>query len=138
MSIFKRNNIDIYIKVVGAIGKGSKFIIYKIKKGNEINQQITDFYVDKTRNWCILNATTQALYSINELYPDCNITIYSNNLYLVNTFNHKWINKWKTNGWLTTKNTTVKNKELWQEILNLLNGHKSQFKYQKEIEILKF
>lgn len=135
MSIFKRNNIDIYIKVVGAIGKGSKFIIYKIKKGNEINQQITDFYVDKTRNWCILNATTQALYSINELYTDCNITIYSNNLYLINAFNHKWINKWKTNGWLTTKNTAVKNRELWQEILNLLNGHKNQFKYQKEIEI---
>lgn len=48
------------------------------------------------------------------------LDIYSDSAYVVNSIKNKWINKWRLNGWKTLSNTDVKNKDLWQELLNLL------------------
>lgn len=134
MRMFKKKNMDIYVEVDGAIGEGGKHVTYKIKKGNDIDKQISEFRVDKTRNWCTLNATTQALQSINELYPNCELKIYSSNLYLINSFNQNWIDRWQINGWLTAKNTPVKNANEWKYLLFLMENHKTTFIYSKKVK----
>ena len=134
MRMFKKNNIDIYVEVNGAIGKGGKQVTYKIKKGKDIDKQTSEFCVNKTRNWCTLNATIQALKLINDLYPNCELKIYSSNLYLINSFNQNWIDRWQINGWLTAKNTPVKNASEWMYLLSLMENHKTTFIYSKKVK----
>lgn len=47
--------------------------------------------------------------------PELQITITTDNKYLYNAATI-WIDKWKTNGWITTKNTSVIHKSLWEEL----------------------
>ena len=35
----------------------------------------------------------------------------------------QWINNWKKNNWKTSTKKDVKNKELWQELDNLMDYH---------------
>ena len=37
------------------------------------------------------------------------------------------VEKWIKSGWKTGKNVEVKNQDLWQELLNLLNGNIYKF-----------
>ena len=49
------------------------------------------------------------------------IEINSDSSYVVNAFNQNWVEKWKENGWITGKDKSVKNVDLWLEIMNLMN-----------------
>lgn len=57
---------------------------------------------------------------INEEYE-----IYSDSAYVVNSINNNWIYKWRLNGWKTSKGDDVKNRQLWEECMNLLSILKS-------------
>ncbi len=46
-----------------------------------------------------------------------NVRILTDSAYVVNAINQRWIKKWINNGWITSKNTPVDNKDLW-EIIN--------------------
>ena len=41
--------------------------------------------------------------------------ILSDSAYVVNSINNNWIEVWKQNGWRTTKQEDVKNRDLWEE-----------------------
>ena len=47
--------------------------------------------------------------------------IYSDSAYVVNSINNNWIDRWRLNGWKTSKGDNVKNVELWMECLKLLS-----------------
>lgn len=47
--------------------------------------------------------------------------IYSDSAYVVNSINNNWIDRWRLNGWKTSKGDDVKNIELWMECLKLLS-----------------
>lgn len=47
--------------------------------------------------------------------------IYSDSAYVVNSINNNWIERWRLNGWKTSKGDDVKNVELWMECLKLLS-----------------
>ena len=42
--------------------------------------------------------------------------LYSDSAYVVNAINNHWIEKWKENDWMTTKQSDVKNKDLWEKL----------------------
>lgn len=44
---------------------------------------------------------------------------------MVNSINNKWIDAWQKNGWKTTKNEDIKNKDLWEELNYLRNQARS-------------
>lgn len=48
--------------------------------------------------------------------------IFSDSAYVVNTINNNWLEKWKMNGWKTTKGRDVKNRELWEEMNELIGN----------------
>lgn len=48
--------------------------------------------------------------------------IFSDSAYVVNTINNNWLEKWKMNGWKTTKGRDVKNRELWEELNELIGN----------------
>ena len=130
MKILKNKKIKLYVQSKGTIQKGTIKWNYQFDTKECIYVESTTKN-DATCNSCLLKATVEALKKINELSPTCDLKIYSSNLYLISAFNHNWIDKWQINGWHTAKNTPVKNRKLWQEILSLLNGNKTIFIYKE-------
>lgn len=59
------------------------------------------------------------------------ITIYSDSAYVINAINNNWIYKWQKNNWINSKNTQVKNKDLWLKYLKISNQIKTNFEKVK-------
>lgn len=55
------------------------------------------------------------------------IQIYSDSAYLVNCIKDKWYVKWMKNGWKNSQKKTVKNKDLWMRLIELVKGQKVIF-----------
>ena len=63
--------------------------------------------------------------------PTENINIYSDSAYVCNCINQKWYKNWLNNGWRNSKKEPVKNKNLWESLLEgisiLEKEHKINF-----------
>lgn len=70
---------------------------------------------------------TAALEGLKMLKYPCEVELYSDSAYLVNSFSQGWIYNWKKNNWKTASKEPVKNKEIWEEIYNLTQIHKVKF-----------
>ena len=70
---------------------------------------------------------TAVLEALKLLKYTCEVDLYSDSAYVVNTFKQKWIDNWKKNNWKTASKEPVKNKELWQELDKLTQIHKVKF-----------
>ena len=74
-----------------------------------------------TNNKMELTAVMESLKSLNK--DGLNINIFSDSSYLVECFTKKWYVKWRQNGWKTYQKKPVENRELWEEILSLIEKH---------------
>ena len=72
-----------------------------------------------------------ALAGLNALKEPCKVVLYSDSKYLVDSVNQKWIDSWQKNGWKNSKKESVKNRELFEELIRLLNIHQVEFKWVK-------
>jgi ribonuclease HI len=50
---------------------------------------------------------------------------------VVNAFEKGWIRNWKKNGWKTASKEPVKNRELWERMLEAAGGHELTFHWVK-------
>lgn len=74
-----------------------------------------------TNNKMELKAVVDALKNIkDEGYA---LEVYSDSAYIVNCINNRWFSKWMQNGWITTAKEPVKNRDLWIELINLLERY---------------
>lgn len=72
-----------------------------------------------TNNIMEMQAVVEALSRLtNRLHMD--IEIYSDSAYVVNCFNQKWYAGWRRKGWKNSKGKPVANRELWEELINLV------------------
>jgi len=77
-----------------------------------------------TNNRMELKAVIETFKKIISLHNkktrfDIEYDIYSDSAYVVNTINRNWYEAWEVNGWRTTKGDEVKNKDLWEQYLEL-------------------
>lgn len=70
---------------------------------------------------------TAALEGLKMLKFPCEVELYSDSAYLVNSFSQGWIYNWKKNNWKTASKEPVKNKEIWEEIYKMTQIHKVKF-----------
>ncbi|MBD8500526.1 MULTISPECIES: ribonuclease HI [Paenibacillus] len=77
-----------------------------------------------TNNRMEIQAVIEALKALNE---PCLVKLYSDSAYVVNCFQQGWIYNWMKNGWRTSKGLAVENKELWQELWQLMRKHKVEY-----------
>ena len=70
---------------------------------------------DTTNNRMEILAVIMALKTIN---TRSGITIFTDSTYVQKGIS-EWIGKWKTNGWRTSNNKDVKNKDLWVQLDSL-------------------
>lgn len=73
-----------------------------------------------TNNIMEMTAIIEALKTVNN--KDLETEICSDSAYIVNCINQKWFVNWRINGWKNSKKQSVKNKELWIEMLKLLES----------------
>ena len=74
-----------------------------------------------TNNQMELTAVVASLRKINSSDKSSEYEIYSDSAYVVNSINNNWIDRWRLNGWKTSKGDDIKNVELWMECLKLLS-----------------
>lgn len=101
------------------IGGYGIVLIYK-----DVKKEIKRACRNTTNNIMELTAVVQGLTLLKE---PCDVEVYSDSAYVVNAIKNKWIDSWLKNGWKTANKTPVKNKQLWEELLKLLEVHKVQF-----------
>lgn len=93
-----------------------------ITNGNK--KEIFGAEKDTTNNRMELMAAIEGLKALKR---HCEVTLYSDSAYLVNTYNEGWIYGWKKNGWKTASNKPVSNVDLWQELEKLRQVHTVTF-----------
>lgn len=91
---------------------------------NGATKEVKKATIDTTNNIMELTAVIEALSMLKE---PCEVKLFSDSAYVINAINQKWIDNWQRNGWKNSSKEPVKNKELWEKLLELLKYHKVQF-----------
>ncbi|MCM0646977.1 ribonuclease HI [Clostridium swellfunianum] len=91
---------------------------------NGIEKEVKQAFRNTTNNIMELSAVIQALSMLKE---PCNVKLYSDSAYVINAINQKWIDNWQRNGWKSSTKEPVKNRELWEKLINLIKYHKVEF-----------
>lgn len=78
-----------------------------------------------TNNRMELMAIVEAFKNIVEHiydYTGCKIyELYSDSAYVVNSINGNWVQRWLSNGWITTRGESIKNRDLWEKYIEYKN-----------------
>ncbi len=94
-------------------------------KGHE--KELSGGDEETTNNRMEMMAVIEALKAINR---SSKIDIYTDSKYVMDGIT-KWLDGWKSKGWKTASKKPVKNKDLWQEMDSLIQGHKVKFHWVK-------
>ena len=100
-------------------GGWGAILMYKENK-----KEISGGKKETTNNIMEITAVIEALKCLK---TKCEVQVYSDSAYTVNAFNQGWIYNWIKKGWKTASGDPVKNKELWQELYDLIKKHKVEF-----------
>ena len=82
---------------------------------------------ETTNNQMELSAAIQGLKALKE---QCNVDLFTDSKYVMDGIT-KWIHNWKKNNWKTAAKKEVKNKELWQQLDQLMEHHEVQWHWVK-------
>jgi ribonuclease HI len=100
------------------IGAWSAVILFPDK---ENPTEIVGAEANTTNQRMELMGVIEGLEAIDHV-KDVEVTIYTDSSYIVNCMNEKWYMKWKRNGWKTKTREQVKNRDLWETLLVLMNS----------------
>lgn len=84
-----------------------------------VSKEIYGAEEETTNNRMEIMAAIETLKQLKKQFP---IKIYTDSKYLQNGIN-QWLKGWKANGWKTAAKKPVKNKDLWQELDELVQKH---------------
>lgn len=91
-------------------------------EGNE--KEISGFEKETTNNRMELTAVIKGLEIIKE---PCDVEIYSDSTYVVDSIEKGWLLGWQKNNWKKSDKKGVKNIELWKELIEFLKVHNIKF-----------
>jgi ribonuclease HI len=87
----------------------------------ENRREIAGGYRRTTNNRMEIAALLQAL---KDLETPCRVEAYTDSRYLNDALNKGWIANWVRNGWRTASKKPVKNRDLWEALLEQLRRHR--------------
>lgn len=76
---------------------------------------------DTTNNRMELTAVIKSLSSLTE---PCEVTLYSDSKYVVDSIEKGWVFGWKKKNWIKSDKSPALNRDLWEQLLLLLQKHK--------------
>ncbi len=72
-----------------------------------------------------------AINGLKMLKESCEVTLYSDSKYLIDSVEKGWVYSWQKNGWRKADKSPALNPDLWQELLGLLEKHTVSFVWVK-------
>ena len=91
---------------------------------NGVEKEISGGQKDTTNNQLEMMAVIKGLEMLKE---PCEVKVYSDSAYVVNSIQKGWIYSWKKNNWKKADKSKVKNIDLWERLLSQLEIHKVEF-----------
>lgn len=73
------------------------------------------------------NAIQATIAALRVLKRPCILDIHTDNEYVASSIVNGWAAAWKKNDWINAKGKTVKHKEQWKELMELLANHSYRF-----------
>lgn len=86
-----------------------------------VTREASGYAASTTNNIMELTAAIEALSMLKE---QCEVELYSDSAYLINSFQKRWVFAWARAGWIKSDKSPVKNIELWKRLLELNSTHK--------------
>ena len=71
-----------------------------------------------------------AIEGLSYLKDSCNVELFTDSKYVMDGIT-QWIENWKKNNWKTSTKKDVKNKELWQQLDQLMAYHRVKWHWVK-------
>lgn len=99
-----------------------------ILKYGEHEKELSGGERQTTNNRMELTAVIMGLKSLKE---PCEVTIYSDSKYFIDSVEKGWVYGWKKKGWMRNAKEPALNSDLWQEIIELLAIHKCKLIWVK-------
>ena len=90
----------------------------------DVKKEMSGAEKDTTNNRMELFAAISALRALKE---PCEVDLYSDSAYLCNAINEDWLTQWKEKNWRNDNKKDVKNVDLWEELIKLMEIHKITF-----------
>ncbi len=89
-------------------------------RGHE--KEISGGEENSTNNIMELKAVIEGLKAIHD--KSVVVDVYTDSAYIANCFKEKWYQGWIARGWRTAAKKPVENRELWEELLGLVDSFK--------------
>ena len=102
----------------GNPGPGGYGIILTYKRNKK---ELSGGFIRTTNNRMELLAAIVALDALTE---PCEVTLYSDSRYLVDSVTKNWLQSWKRRNWIKADKSPVKNVDLWERYLAAQSRHK--------------
>ena len=68
---------------------------------------------------------------LRALKRECEVEVYSDSKYICSAFNEGWLSTWRKNGWRKSDKKPVANRDLWEELDELVSKHTVSFHWIK-------
>lgn len=122
-----KKNVEIYTDGAcsGNPGKGGYGVVLKF---GDATKELSQGFKLTTNNRMEILAAVKGLEALKY---SCNVKLYSDSKYLVDSVNQGWIVKWQKNNWMRTKSEPAKNVDLFKRLLKLLEMHSVEFIWVK-------
>lgn len=91
-------------------------------------KEISKGYKCTTNNRMELRGVIVALKALKE---PCNVTLYSDSKYVIDSVTKGWVYGWQKKGWIKSDKKEALNVDLWKELLPLLKMHHVEFVWVK-------
>ncbi|UCF65544.1 MAG: ribonuclease HI [bacterium] len=98
-------------------------LIYKNRR-----KELSRGFRQTTNNRMELMALIAGLEALRE---KCQVTLYTDSRYVADSINQGWAKRWQAQGWKRSKRERALNPDLWEQLLELLNGHQIEVKWLK-------
>ncbi|HEX9655155.1 MAG TPA: ribonuclease HI [bacterium] len=91
-------------------------------------KEISGGFNNTTNNRMELMAAIKGLEALKE---PCEVVLYSDSRYLVESMSQGWVTRWRANGWKRNKKDHALNVDLWKQVLKLCEYHEVEFKWTR-------
>lgn len=124
--------VKIYIKtsLQGPSIKDGRYaaIVEYIAKSGAVTREICGGEKNTTYHRSVLIAAIESLKILN---IPCNVTIYTDCIFIKNTVERGSPEAWRRSEWKRAAGGEVKNKELWKQFTEEMDKHKIGFRFSK-------
>jgi len=106
-------------------GPGGYGVILRFWKQEK---ELSGFEENTTNNRMELTWVIKGLEALKE---PCEVEVFTDSSYVVNSIEKGWAESWQKNNWLKADKKKAENSDLWEKLLDLLKKHKVKFHWVK-------